>query len=59
MMLEVDVDEARELVTRKVLSAWSLPDVWEAQQVLRSWIKAHPEDEGMREMFIPRRKRLS
>jgi len=51
MILEADVDKARELVTKKVLSARSLPDVQEAQQVLRNWIKAHPKDEGMRDGF--------
>ena len=51
MILKLDRDTARELVTRKVLSARSLPDVREAQQVLRDWIKAHPEDEGMRDGF--------
>ena len=34
-----------------MLSARSLPDVQEAQQVLRNWIKAHPKDEGMRDGF--------
>jgi len=51
MILEADIDTARELVTKKVLSARSLPDVREAQQVLRDWIKDHPEDEGMRDGF--------
>ena len=51
MILEADVDKARDLVTKKVLSARSLPDVQEAQQVLRNWIKAHPKDEGMRDGF--------
>jgi len=47
----VDAAAARELVTEKVLRARSLPDVQEAQQTLRDWIKAHPEDEGMRDGF--------
>lgn len=51
MILEADVNTARELVTKKVLSARTLPDVREAQQILRDWIKAHPEDEGMRDGF--------
>lgn len=51
MTQEADVDQARELVTQKVLSARSLPDVREARQVLRDWIKSHPEDEGMRDGF--------
>ena len=48
---EVDVESAREAVTKIVLSARTLPDVLNAQQVLRAWIKAHPEDEGMRDGF--------
>ena len=48
---EVDVEAAREAVTKIVLSARALPDVLKAQQVLRDWIKAHPEDEGMRDGF--------
>ena len=49
--LGIDVDAARERVTKKVLSARSLPDIRKAQKMLRDWIKAHPEDEGMRDGF--------
>ncbi len=53
MVLEAEIDlaSAREAVTKRVLSARCLPDILEAQQVLRAWIKAHPEDEGMRDGF--------
>ncbi len=48
---EIEIEPAREAVTKKVLSARALPDILEAQQALRAWIKAHPEDEGMRDGF--------
>ena len=53
MILETEIDlaSAREAVTKRVLSARRLPDILEAQQVLRAWIQAHPEDEGMRDGF--------
>lgn len=53
MKLEVYVgkEASRENVTRQVLSARKLPDVYEAQQMLREWVRAHPEDEGMRDGF--------
>ena len=40
-----------EAVAKIVLSAGALPDVLKAQQVLRTWIKEHPKDEGMRDGF--------
>jgi len=49
--VDVDTETAREAVTKVVLSARALPDVLKAQQVLRAWVKAHPEDEGMRDGF--------
>ena len=51
MEAEVDVEAAREAITKMVLSVRALPDVLKAQQGLRAWIKAHPEDEGMRDGF--------
>ena len=45
----VDDIAAREVVTKNVLKAPSLLEVKEAQQILRDWIKAHPEDEGVRD----------
>ena len=52
-MLETksDVDEARELVSEQVLSANTLTDIEAAKQVLREWMKAHPEEQGMRAGF--------
>lgn len=47
----VDDVAAREVVTKTVLRARSLMEVQEAQRILRDWIKAHPEDEGMRDGF--------
>ena len=49
-MLEVksDIDEARESATKLVLSARTLPEIEAAKQVLREWMKAHPEEQGMR-----------
>jgi hypothetical protein len=48
---ELDLTAAREPVTKMVLSARRLPDITEAQRALWDWIKAHPEDEGMRDGF--------
>ena len=45
---ESDVDEARERVCKQVLSAGTLPEIEAAKQVLREWMKAHPEEQGMR-----------
>jgi len=46
-----DVNEARERVTKIVLSARTLPEIEAAKQVLREWMKAHPEEQGMRAGF--------
>ncbi len=46
-----DVDGARERVTKIVLSARTLPEIEAAKQVLREWMKAHPEEQGMRAGF--------
>ncbi len=48
---EIDLTTAREAVTKLVLSARRLPDILDAQRVLGAWVKAHPEDEGMRDGF--------
>ena len=52
-MLETksDVDEARERVSEQVLSADTLTEIEAAKQVLREWMKAHPEEQGMRAGF--------
>jgi hypothetical protein len=48
---ESDVDEARERVPEQVLSADASPEIEAAKQVLREWMKAHPEEQGMRAGF--------
>ena len=50
-MSDFPLDLAREQVTTQVLRARTLPEVFAAQQALRDWIRAHPEDEGMRDGF--------
>ena len=52
-MLETksDVDEARERVSEQVLSADTLTEIEAAKQVLREWMKVHPEEQGMRAGF--------
>lgn len=53
IMLKVvsGVDEARERVSEQVLSADTLPEIEAAKQVLREWMRAHPEEQGMRAGF--------
>lgn len=46
-----DVDVAREGVTEQVLSADSSLETESAKIVLREWMKAHPNEQGMREGF--------
>ena len=48
---ESDVDEARERVSDQVLRANTLPEIEAAKQILREWMKAHPEEQGMRAGF--------
>ena len=45
------LNEARDRVTRQVLSANTLPEIEAAKQVLRDWLKAHPDEQGMRDGF--------
>jgi len=45
------LNEARDRVTRQVLQANSLVEIEAAKQVLRDWLKAHPEEQGMRDGF--------
>lgn len=45
------LNEARDRVTLQVLSANSLPEIEVAKQVLRDWLKAHPDEQGMRDGF--------
>ena len=49
--VEIDVDVARERVTEQVLDADSLPEIEAAKMVLREWMKAHPNEQGMRAGF--------
>ena len=51
MIQEVEKNVAREQVTKRVLSARTLPEIFSAQQLLRDWIRTHPEEEGMRDGF--------
>ena len=47
-----DKDEARECLTRQVLSATTLQEVHAATNALREWIKAYPDErEWMRDGF--------
>lgn len=50
-MTIIELTSAREALTSKVLGARTLPDIEEAQRLLREWIAAHPEEEGMRDGF--------
>ena len=43
-----DIDEARKGNSKQVLSADTQPEIGAAKQVLREWMKAHPEEQGMR-----------
>ena len=45
------LNEARDSVTRQVLSANTLPEIEAAKQVLRDWLRAHPDEQGMRDGF--------
>ena len=49
--LKTDLNEARERVSEQVLSADTLPEIEAATQVLREWMKAYPEEQGMRAGF--------
>ncbi len=45
------LNEARDRVTRQVLSADTLPEIETAKRVLRDWLRAHPDEQGMRDGF--------
>jgi len=51
LTMDNDINEARERVSEQVLSARTLPEIEAAKQVLREWMKAHPEEQGMRAGF--------
>ena len=44
LMTKSGVDAAREQVTKQVLSADTLTEIEAAKQVLREWMRAHPEE---------------
>ncbi len=46
-----EFDAARDQVTKIVLSARTLSEVEAAKQVLRDWLKGHPDEQGMRDGF--------
>lgn len=45
------LNEARDRVTCQVLSADTLQEIEAAKQVLRDWLRAHPDEQGMRDGF--------
>ena len=47
----IRLNEARDRVTDQVLQANTLPEIEVAKQVLRDWLKAHPDEQGMRDGF--------
>jgi hypothetical protein len=48
---EAELDRARERLTRQVLGAKTLPEVLAATEALREWMRAHPEEDFMRDGF--------
>jgi hypothetical protein len=44
-------DTARQCVIEQVLDATTLSEIAAAKQVLRDWLKLHPEEQGMRAGF--------
>ena len=44
-------DEARECLIDQVLGATTLDEITSARQALRDWIKAYPEEDGLRDGF--------
>ena len=49
--MNTELDLAREQVIRQCLDADSLPEIEAAKQVLREWMRAHLEEQGMRGGF--------
>ena len=45
------LDSARDRVINQVLDADSLPEIEAAKHVLVEWMKAHPDEQGMRDGF--------
>ncbi len=46
-----DINQARERVINQVLDATTLPEIEAARHILREWMMAHPEEQGMRDGF--------
>ena len=46
-----NTDIERQRVMEQVLDATTLSEIAAAKQVLRDWLKFHPEEEGMRAGF--------
>lgn len=51
MILNFDMNEARERLSEQVLSANTLPEIEDAKKALREWMRAHPDEQGMRDGF--------
>ena len=49
--LDYSLHEARERVCEQVLKADTLTEIEAAKQVLREWMKVHPDEQGMRDGF--------
>ena len=47
--MSIDIELQR--VVEQVLDVTTLPEIAAAKQVLREWLKQHPEEEGMRAYF--------
>ena len=46
-----DMNEARERLSEQVLNADTLSEIEDAKKVLREWMWAHPDEQGMRDGF--------
>ena len=42
---------ARQIVIERVLDAKALPEIDVAREALRAWLRAHPDDDGIKEAF--------
>ena len=49
--MSIALDQARERLHNQLLDATTLPEIAAAKQALRDWLKAHPEDEWLRDGF--------
>ncbi len=50
-MADQAIEQARKALTRQVLRATTLPEIAAARLALREWLKAYPEEQGMRDGF--------